>query len=117
MGFSHFITLTDHRGDKVRINVGSIVKYSSIKSFPKSEYYTEMFLTGSHLTVKETPELIDTYLRESYCTVKERHEQASYGSTTSANTQSNNTNLGLSNSGHEGSEPRGDSEVRDSSSS
>jgi hypothetical protein len=116
MGFSHFITLTDHRGDKVRINVGSIVKYSSIKSFPKSEYYTEIFLTGSHLTVKETPELIDTYLRESYCTVKERHEQASYGST-SASSESVNSNLGSSDSGHASEKPRGDSEVRDSSSS
>jgi hypothetical protein len=114
MGFSHFITLTsaDHGDDdvKIRVNVASILAYEKW-----THTTTELYTNTKRFFVKESPELIDTYLRESYCTVKERHEQASYGSA-SASTESVNPNLGSSDSGHASEKPRGDSEVRDSSS-
>jgi hypothetical protein len=73
MGFSHFITLTnDNNNEKIRVNVGNIVSYSRNGKDISNPTYVAFNEGGYYVT--ESPELIDTYLRESLCSVKERHE-------------------------------------------
>jgi hypothetical protein len=107
MSFTQFITLTNkHTDAPIRVNVNSIHSY-------QSSVHGETIVDAGNeiLNVSEPAELIDIYLKESICTVKERHES------TKPKTELQHSNSEISTEGLGGTNAEGDSDLRDSTAS
>lgn len=69
-----FLTLTDsHNHRQYRIKADSIIAYSKVEAISTGAITTRVFLNHgsiSSVDINQTPEDIDTLLREASCTVR-----------------------------------------------